>query len=227
MTASNITKGDIGKLLYTEDLRGLAGKLAEWRRNPTVRLMKSTRDKGRILDFITGLRLSTQIAYIVRQVVSSLPDLEVSWGHLVDNKGNSCSAECDIIVHRKGHIQRWNGGESPMMDFRFIHCEKALAVISCKSFTKNIDKEYPSEIAKYGVDNVFLVAECCSPNKVTDLSDKAKEAGYSGFYYLYQYDEKSFTDTIDSNVYVEFIQKLLALNYNPKNTRKKPANRKK
>ena len=78
----------------------------------------------------------------------------VSWGHLVDDNGESCSPECDIIIHRPGYYHRWNGDESPIINFKFIECSEALAVISCKSQTNSVDKGYCKAFAKYILDTV-------------------------------------------------------------------------
>ena len=209
--AQPILNGAFGSLLCTEDFRALYVKLASWRRNPTIKLMVSKKSKGRILDFVKGLRISAQLAYIVRQILSTHPEIEVSWGHLVDSKGASCSPECDIIVHKRGCVQQWNGGQNPIMDFKFINCELALCVISCKSFAKSVDYKYCDRIAEYGVNNVMLFAECCAPGKAVSLKKRAQKAGYSGFYYLYEYDEKSFTDRFDEPACIEFIEAINSL----------------
>jgi len=118
---SSVLSGAMGKALSTEDFESLAYKLAKWRLDPSIKLMDSKKAKGRILDFVKGLRLSAQIAYLIRNILSA-DSLEVNWGHLIDNHGKSCSPECDIIIHRQGQIQKWNGSERPIMDFRFINC---------------------------------------------------------------------------------------------------------
>jgi hypothetical protein len=211
MTIASVLTGEIGKGLFLEGLREMAGNLATWRRNPTVRLMDATRSKGRILAFVKGLRISARVAYVVRNMLSRYSEIEVSWGHVVDGEGKSCSAECDIIVHHKGHIQKWNGGDNPIMDFRFIHCDQVIAVISCKAFAKSIDEEYPSLLMPYGVRHVLLVAECCAPRNVKALQKKAVTAGYRGFYPLYLYDSKKFSDSQDETIHLAFANDLLQI----------------
>jgi hypothetical protein len=109
---------------------------------------------------------------------------------LLDVSGEYCSPECDVIIHKPGSHTRWNGSEKPVMDFRFIKCSEALAVISCKSFTVGVDRRYCQELRRY-VKRVWLFAECCRPNAVDRLTKKAKQAGYSGFWYLYTWDGSS------------------------------------
>lgn len=203
-TKSIDLRGGIGSCLETEEFWGLSEKLIRWRLNPDIRLMDTKRTKGRILGFVKGLRFSTQIAYLIRNIVSS-EDVEVNWGHLIDENRNSCSPECDIIVHKKGHIQRWNGTEKPIMDFKFIESKNALAVISCKSQTKSIDKEYCKNFHKYNVKNILLFAECCRPKSIDRLKTQADDAGYKGFFHLYTLDKKDIIDR-DDNVYLAFIQ---------------------
>lgn len=203
-TKSIDLRGGIGNCLETEEFWGLSEKLIRWRLNPDIRLMDTNRTKGRILGFVKGLRLSTQIVYLIRNIVSS-EDVEVNWGHLIDENRNSCSPECDIIVHKKGHMQRWNGTENPIMDFRFIESKQTLAVISCKSQIRSVDKEYCKNFHKYNMKNIFLFAECCRPKAIDRLKTQADDAGYKGFFHLYTLDKKNIIDR-DENVYLEFIQ---------------------
>lgn len=222
--------GATGRLLYTEKFVALANTLREWRLDDDIQRMDAEREKGRILGFVKGLRLSSQLAYIVRDIVSG-DDAHVSWGHLVDSSGKLCSPECDIIIHRPGWIQRWNGGEHPIMDFRFVDCSKAIAVISCKSFAKAVDKEYYKQFAAYGLKHIVLFAECCFSDKVAALRKQAREAGYTGFYYLYTMDSDNFTERTDPAVYGEFIRavkKVVSVSSNGKpivRRKKKPAKR--
>ena len=151
-----ITKGHMELRLRTEPFLGLTEELVQWRLDPNIRLMDTTKDKGRILGFVKGLRLSARILYILRTIVSS-QKLEVSWGHLVDDYGKSCSPECDIIIHRPGYILEWNGSSNPIMNFKFIQSRNALAVVSCKSYAKSIDKDYCINFKKYNLENIFLI----------------------------------------------------------------------
>jgi hypothetical protein len=187
--------------LRTEDFFALAEKLSKWKLDPGIRLMNT----GKILGFIQGLRLSAELAYIIRKIVSPYP-LHVSWGHLVDENGMSCSPECDIIIHKPGFIQEWNGSTKPIMNFKFIQCTSALAVISCKSFIHSVDKAYCQNFAKYNLKNMFLFAECCKPRAVARLKAQASAAGYKGFFYLYTFETKQSIINRDSQIYEQFIE---------------------
>ena len=83
---SKTSKGRMELRLRTEPFLGLTEELVQWRLDPIIRLMETTKDRGRILGFVKGLRLSARILYILRTIVSS-QKLEVSWGHLVDDEG--------------------------------------------------------------------------------------------------------------------------------------------
>lgn len=190
--------------LRTEDFYGLAEKLSKWKLDPRIRLMKN----GKILGFIQGLRLSAELAYIIRKIVSPYP-LDVSWGHLVDENGMSCSPECDIIIHKPGFIQEWNGSSEPIMNFKFIQCTNALAVISCKSFIHSVDKTYCQNFTKYNLKNMFLFAECCKPRAVARLTAQAGAAGYRGFFYLYTFETKQSIINRDSRIYQQFIEAVI------------------
>ena len=206
---SSILSGSMGKMLSIEKFQGLARTLAEWRKDPTLTLMDSKKSKGRILGFVKGLRLSAQIAYLIRNIMSS-GNIEVNWGHLVDERGNSCSPECDIIIHQRGHIQKWNGSDSPIMDFRFIECKNALGIVSCKSLTRSINKEYCIDFQKYKMENIFLFAECCNSVSVDRLKEQTKDAGYKGFFYLYTFDKNGYLN-FDQKVYLDFIETIQSL----------------
>lgn len=206
---SSVLSGAVGRPLSTEGFQGLAAELAGWRQDPSITLMDRKRSKGRILGFVKGLRLSARVAYLIRNILSA-GDVEVNWGHLIDDRGKSCSPECDIIIHRRGHFQKWNGSEGPIMDFRFIECRNALGIVSCKSLTRSIDKEYCADFKKYRMRDIFLFAECCNPVSLDRLKRQAKEAGHKGFFYLYTLDKNGIIGT-DENVYVKFIEAMQAL----------------
>lgn len=203
MSKKKNIKGVLDNLLYTEDFDGLTSKLSKWRTNPHIILMDSKKAKGRILGFVKGLRLSSQIAYLVRKILSTDP-VDVNWGHLVHN-GSSCSPECDIIIHEPGFIQEWNGNGKPIMDFKFVECNKAIAIVSCKSYLRSIDKDYCKTMKKYGMKKIFLFAECCSEKSVQRLKKQAKEAGYSGLYYLFTLGKDSFVKKYES-VHLQFVE---------------------
>jgi len=151
--------------------------------------MEKNREKGRILAFVRGLRLSAQLIYQIRHVLSG-SDLHADWGHLVDEDTSLCSPECDIIIYDGTYKARWNDNNKPVMDFCFVEYSHAIAVISCKSYLTSIDVDYPRTMKRY-VKNVWLFAECCPKGKEAALRQKARKAGYKGFYYLYPWDHKT------------------------------------
>ncbi|PQP33267.1 hypothetical protein C6A36_00105 [Desulfobacteraceae bacterium SEEP-SAG10] len=206
---SSVLSGAMGAILSTEDFVSLANKLAQWRLDPSIKLMESKKSKGRILGFVKGLRFSAQVAYLIRNILSP-HSIDVNWGHLIDNNGISCSPECDIIIHQPGYIQKWNGSDRPIMDFKFINCKDALGIVSCKSLTRSVDKEYCKDFNKYKMKNIFLFVECCNEKSIDRLTKQAKEAGYKGFYYLYTIKNDQYIKT-DENVYIKFIKKIKAL----------------
>jgi len=185
------TLGRIVELLHEEPFIQLYGQLSNWRIDPYIREMEAGRKKGRIFPFARGLRLSAGLIYIIREILEG-KQLTANWGQLII-KQEFCSKECDIIIHHPGQFRRWNGNEKQVMDFRFIPQEKAVAVISCKSFLKSgdIDKEYSEKIKPF-IKKVWLFAECCYPQGVKYIQKKAVKCGYQKFWYLYTWDrEKS------------------------------------
>jgi hypothetical protein len=189
------TRQPVAKMLRLEEFHGLKQELSEWR-------VQGLRDTG-ILGFIRGLRLSARLIYAIRDHLSST-DYEVDWGHLLTNQGDYCSPECDIIIHKRGFVREWNGNRNPIMNFKFINCEDAVAIISCKSQISSVDKNYCPNMKPY-VDTVLLFAECCEPRAIKGLKRSAQKAGYKGFWYLYACDHKTMECTIDENEWMDFL----------------------
>jgi len=206
----SVLSGVMGKRLSTEGFYGLATTLSTWRIDPEIKLMDDEADEGRILGFVKGLRLSAQVAYLVRDLVSKF-GIEANWGHLIDDQGKSCSPECDVILHRPGQLRRWNGGEKPIMDFRFVECDEALGVISFKSYVRSVDNGYCNSLKKYKIGDVWLFGECCETKSADTLTKNARRAGYRGFVYLYSIGEDGFSLHYPENLYLEFIDDVVRL----------------
>ncbi|MBK9457844.1 MAG: hypothetical protein IPN94_00030 [Sphingobacteriales bacterium] len=166
-------------------------------------------NKGAILSFVRGLRFSALLIYAIREILSG-SNLTANWGHIIDEDGELCSRECDIIIHKKGHYSRWNGGNpDPIMDFRFILQQNAIVVISCKSFLEKskIEQDYCTDMKRY-VDQVWLFAECCGPKSVKIITEEAYNIGYNHFFHLYTWNKS--TDTIEDaeKVWFDFVEKI-------------------
>ena len=203
--------GGTERLLYEAPFMGMVNDFSTWRIDDFMRQMEQTRQKGRILPFVRGLRLSAQLIYVVRQALVG-KELTANWGHLLDEKGAFCSPECDIIVHHsKGERQKWNGSENHIMDFRFISQEDAVAVISCKSFIRagDIDFDYCEQMRSF-VKRIWLFAECCGPRSTERIVEKAVSAGYEKFWHLYTW---SRTTDLNPNKqgWIEFIKEVREL----------------
>jgi hypothetical protein len=181
--------GQTIKLLHEDKFMQIFASFSNWRVDSFIRQIEAEKKKGRVLPFVRGLRLSAQLVYCLRELLSG-SGLTANWGHLLDSKGNFCSCECDVIIHKNGHIGRWDGDEHPVMDFKFISQEKAIAVISCKSYLKAsyVDKQYCESIKEF-VDRVWLFAECCDPNSIERIRNKAEECGYDKFWPLYTWNK--------------------------------------
>jgi hypothetical protein len=175
-----------GDALAVGKLVALAAELQLLRDYPPLVKRGDGKYEGDILGFVKGLRLSAGVIYFLRERLLST-GLDVSWGQLLDERQAMCSPECDLIVHTpEGHVREWNGDEKPVMRFKFVKAGSARAVISCKSSLTAIDKDYPKALKKYGIKNVFLLAECCKEAHFSRLSKAAKKAGYKGLWCLYQ-----------------------------------------
>lgn len=186
--------------------------LQEFRLDSYIRTIEKRKgkNKGTILPFVRGLRFAALLIYSIRKIIR--PDLEASWGHLINDEGE-LSRECDIVIHKKGHYMRWNGdGEYNVMDFRFIEIDKAIAVISCKSmlYPSTIETDYCSDLDSFSKD-VWLFAECCGPDSVDDIKAAAATHGYKKFWHLYTWNRKddSVIDALDS--WYDFTETIRAL----------------
>jgi hypothetical protein len=195
--------------LNLEQFHSLKEELSSWRTEPEIQRMEKESSGGIVLGFVKGLRLSARLIYAIREHLSAF-NLEVDWGHLLTEKGSSCSPECDIIIHLPGHERAWNGHTKSIMDFKFIQCDKAIAVISCKSFIKDIDRKYRARIKPYA-DKVLLFAECCEPGAVKKLKKSARSAGYTGFWYLYACDQATSVCTVDPKEWMGFLGTLRSI----------------
>src|SRR5437773_11273992 len=97
-----------GAALANEQLTGLAAELQTLRSHPPLTRRADGKYEGDILGFLKGLRLAARVVYFLRERLSGR-GVQVNWGHLLDNKGQSCSPECDVIIHGPGHVREWNG----------------------------------------------------------------------------------------------------------------------
>jgi hypothetical protein len=185
----NLHTGLTEKLLREEILMSIFAELTTWRIDTFIRQMEAKRRKGRILPFVWGLRLSAHLIYVIRDILSGT-DLTADWGHLLDESGTFCSCECDVIIHRKGFVGRWNGKKEPVMDFNFIEQQEAVVVISCKSYLRSsdIDEKY-CNLMKPFVKKIWLFAECCGPRSNKTIQKKAPMLGYEKFWYLYTWSK--------------------------------------
>jgi len=193
--------------LAIEELSELRTELTSLRAFPPLVRRGDGKYEGDILGFVKGLRLSARLIYFLRNRLSGT-DLDVNWGHLIAN-GESCSPECDVIIHTKGHVRRWNGGDRPIMDFKFVETERVRAVVSCKSRLHGIDKSYPKALKKYGVKHVFLFAECCNETQFEKLRQRAEAAGYSGLWCLYLVQKGPSPIKSVEEMYVDFGKAIL------------------
>jgi len=154
------------------------------------------RGSGQVLPFVRGLHLSAQVIYIIRDIVRGR-GLDVNWGHIIHDSQVYCSPECDIIIHRNGSVDRWNGD---VLDFHFIDLEKVVAVVSCKSCVTGIDGTYGADLKKFGV---------CSASNYLNLRTQAQAAQYCDFWCLAT--EVDGNPNYDENVLLEFVRFLEGL----------------
>ena len=190
-----------GEYLRVEQLVGLAAELQSLRGHHPLTKRRDGKYEGDILGFVRGLRLSSRVIYFLRDWLSG-EDLSVNWGHLLAPNNESCSPECDVVVHSKGEVRKWNDRKDAIMVFAFVEASKARAIVSCKSKLTAIDKQYPKALRKYGVRNIFLFAECCKESDFARLRKEAKRAGYAGLWCLYLTEGPTIKE--DESTYVEF-----------------------
>lgn len=168
-----------------------------------------------VLAFVTGLRFSALLIYEMRDILKNT-NLAVNWGTIIDESGDRCSAECDIIVHKNGSEFAWNGeidvGGS-VMDFHFVNKQNVKLIVSCKGFeVSQIDQNMKNDIIKLGdwVENVWLFVEYSKATQLRDLYKDAKDAGYKKFYYLYSKREDGGL-VYDESLWCEFARFLRGL----------------
>lgn len=195
-----------GAVLRFERFQGLVAELRSFRLDDVLREMEKYKERGRILGFVRGLRLSARLISILREALADT-GVDVSWGHLLDAEERSCSPECDVILHRGGVVRTWNGERNSIMEFKFVSCRNAVAVVSCKSLLTEVDTEYCQQMREY-VRDVFLFAECCRPKDLKRLHDNATRAGYSGLWYLYALEEGASEHVVDQRLWRSLLDAL-------------------
>lgn len=200
--------GNTARVLHTQKLNGLIADLSTMRVDTFIRELEKYKSKGRILPFVRGLRLSAILIYEIREILSG-SNLKVDWGHLMDEDGELCSPECDIIIYNGNYFKRWNGGQDPVMDFKFIFNTHATAVISCKSYlrTSEIEKEYCVNMLKH-VEKVWLFSECCGPRSFEKINSAALEIGYENFWHLYTWNRVTGDTKANVDGWIDFRQKV-------------------
>jgi len=192
-----------------ESLDTLYTSLHRWRVDEGLFEARKT-----ILPFVRGLRFSALLIYRVRKLLAG-QDVTASWGVVLDESKSRPSRECDIIIHRNKWEHAWDGGDAvgdPVMDFRFVRRQDALAIISCKEAIRRIDVEmrgYVEAVREY-VPRVWLFAECCEEGSQNALEEGAQEAGYESFWYLYSLD-KQRTENVNEPGWFEFVKRLRSL----------------
>jgi hypothetical protein len=206
-------KAAFGSSLGNEQLTGLTAELQKLRAHPPLVKRSPGKYEGDILGFVKGLRLSARLIYFLRErlgeTLSGL-NLEISWGQLLDESGELCSPECDVIIHSKGgHVREWNGSKGSIMEFRFVKVARARVVISCKSQLSSIEKRYVKDLNKFGVGNVFLFAECCSERRFPRLRDNAVAAGYIGLCCLYFTGPTDNPLEVDETMWGDFAEAII------------------
>jgi hypothetical protein len=185
-------------------LRGMHEELQAYRDYEPVG-PEAKRGSGQVLPFVRGLYLSAQVIYFIREVVRG-QGLDVNWGHIIHDSQVYCSPECDIVIHNRGSVSRWNGD---VMDFHFIDLSKVIAVVSCKSRVLSVDGMYGAQLRGFGIKTVALFGEVCSASNYANLKAQAQQASYCNFWCLALEEEGH--PKYDENVLLEFIRFLEGL----------------
>ena len=209
---TSLSKGAQTRYFKLRKISALARELEDWRSDNESRVAKM-QNVG-VFDFVKGLRLAARLAYILKEKLSRY-HLDANWGQILDKDGFYLSPECDIIVHKEGHADRWNGEGGRIdnvMDFRFIELKEVVAVISCKSYLTSISKKYTKycqRLKPYLKGREFwLFAECIPSGKEKTLDKKARSIGHNGFWYLYTWDKKRSEHKENRPLWEKFVDEI-------------------
>src|SRR5271166_5699831 len=95
--------GGIQELLDKQNYHKIQAGLKMYRIDTFIRDLEATegKNKGGVLSFVRGLRLSALLIYAIRDLLGEGSDLTANWGHIIDEDGQFCSRECDIIIHNR------------------------------------------------------------------------------------------------------------------------------
>lgn len=170
-----------------------------------------------VLRFVIGLRFSALLIYTIRRLLSNT-ELTANWGVIIDESGEKrCSPECDIIIHKDGSEDAWNGGDNfgnPVMGFHFVYRKNVKLVVSCKAFSvTQISQSMKDDVVNLAdhVENVWLFAECCQYGQVAKVRRDARNAGYKGFSYLYRLKKSGGPGKYDEIGWCQFAKVLWEL----------------
>jgi hypothetical protein len=210
--STSLPKGAIARHLKLRKISALAKELEDCR---SVNETREANIQGAgIFDFVKGLHLAARLTYILKEKLSPY-HLDANWGQILDEDGFYLSPECDIIVHKEGHFDRWDGegGDiNNIMDFRFIELKKVVAVISCKSYLTSITKKYTNYCQRMKLylegREFWLFAECIPNGKEKNLNKKARSIGHNGFWYLYTWDKKRAEPEENRPLWEKFIDEI-------------------
>jgi len=208
---SEIELSPYRRAFFLRQFDTLCAKLFRYRIDPELYEARKS-----LLPFIIGLRFSALLTYAIRHLLDNT-EFTANWGVIIDESGEKrCSPECDIIIHKNGAEDAWNGGDDfggSVMDFHFVRRNAVKLVVSCKSHVTQIDQRMKDDIVNLAdyAENVWLFAECCNAKQVTKLQQDAGDAGYKNFYYLYLLKEGQITPDFDERVWLDFTESLLSL----------------
>jgi hypothetical protein len=211
--AKAVKKG-IGNILQLEKFEAIFSGFKYWHVDDFIKQVYKNNNKGGVLHFVRGLRLSAQLIYAIREELET-DKLSANWGHILDDNDTFCSRECDIIIHKGKAKNVWNGNKKDsIMDFRFIPKDKVVAVISCKSFVdKSVvvgEKKYCTDMKKFA-KKIWFFGECCEPHLLTNIKTASKTSGFDKCWLAYTWNKKTDDTVLNYKEWQNFISEIKKL----------------
>jgi len=154
----------------------------------------------------------SRIIYKIREIINS-HDLDVSWGHPINAKGE-VGPESDIIIFRGEPESDWNGfGLPPVIRIVLVDLKNIVLIIECKKrviidrkdtsriksqdecrrqFRGYVDFRIPQKSLWLLSENIYY-EQAEERGKIKDILEN--QIGYSKFFYLFDEKKKRVNDT--------------------------------
>ncbi|MCX6639507.1 MAG: hypothetical protein NTW14_03375 [bacterium] len=164
-----------------------------------------------IHDFVNGLILSSNIIDVIKKHLAR--NLEVDWGQIIDENGNTFSKECDIIIYKPMAHKLF---DNRTMRYALVYKNDVKVVIQVKSSISSVskdDRDYCKQLMKFNKNLWYFVDHCIARNseRLKKIESDLCTCGYKMFIYLEAKNESLEQISIGYKPFIKFIEKIKKL----------------